>query len=71
MFRLAAPIIGLNVLNVLMLAVDSALCGRLPYAEQALAALGFAMQVIFLLMVAMFGLLVGTVGLVARAYGGR
>jgi putative MATE family efflux protein len=53
-----------------MLAVDSALCGRLPESEQALAALGFALQVIFLLMVAMLGLLVGTVALVARAYGG-
>lgn len=70
MFRLAAPIIGLNVLNVLMLAVDSALCGRLPYAEHALTAMGFAIQVIFLLMVAMLGLIVGTVALVARAYGG-
>ena len=70
LFRLAWPIIGLNVLNVLMLAVDSALCGRLPNSEQALAAMGFAIQVIFLLMVAMLGLIVGTVALVARAYGG-
>jgi len=67
---MAWPIIGLNVLNVLMLAVDSALCGRLPNSEQALAAMGFAIQVIFLLMVAMLGLIVGTVALVARAYGG-
>lgn len=53
-----------------MLAVDSALCGRLPNSQQALAALGFAIQVVFLLMVAMLGLLVGTIALVARAYGG-
>ncbi|HSD90521.1 MAG TPA: MATE family efflux transporter [Kofleriaceae bacterium] len=64
------PIIGLNLLNVLMLGVDSALCGRLPYAEQALTALGFSIQVVFVLMVAMLGLIVGTVALVARAYGG-
>ncbi|HEY5947177.1 MAG TPA: MATE family efflux transporter [Kofleriaceae bacterium] len=70
LFRLALPIIGLNVLNVLMLAVDSALCGRLPNAEPVLAALGFAIQVVFLLMVGMLGLIVGTVALVARAYGG-
>ena len=70
LFKLAAPLIGLNVLNVLMLAVDSALCGRLPNSEQALTAMGFAIQVIFLLMVAMLGLIVGTVALVARAYGG-
>jgi putative MATE family efflux protein len=66
---MSAPIIGINVLAVMMLAVDSAVCGRLPDAEVALAALGFATQVVFLLMVAMLGLLVGTVALVARAYG--
>jgi putative MATE family efflux protein len=53
-----------------MLAVDSALCGRMPNSEPVLAALGFAIQVVFLLMVAMLGLIVGTVALVARAYGG-
>ena len=70
LFSLAAPIIGLNVLNVLMLAVDSALCGRLPEGPTALAALGFASQIAFLLMIVMMGLLVGTIALVARAYGG-
>jgi putative MATE family efflux protein len=71
LWRLSAPVIGLNTLNVLMLAVDAALCGRLPDSKHALTALGFATQVIFLLMVAMLGLLVGTVALVARAYGGK
>ena len=70
LWALSAPVVGINVLNVLMLAVDSALCGRLPYSDDALKALGFAVQVVFLLMVAMLGLLVGTVALVARAYGG-
>jgi len=68
---LALPIIGINVLSVLMLAVDSALCGRLSESEQALEALGFAVQVVFLLMTAMLGLMVGTVALVARAYGAK
>jgi putative MATE family efflux protein len=54
-----------------MLAVDSALCGRLPNAEPVLEALGFALQLIYMLMVAMLGLVVGTVSLVARAYGGK
>jgi putative MATE family efflux protein len=45
------------------------MCGRLPEAEQALTALGYATQVIFLLMVMMIGLTVGTVALVARAWG--
>ncbi len=70
LFSLAAPIIGINTLSVLMLAVDSALCGRLPNADQVLAAVGFAVQIVFLLMVAMMGLIVGTVALVARAHGG-
>lgn len=70
LLKLAGPIIGLNTLNVLMLAVDSALCGRLPNSDAVLAAMGFSIQVIFLLMVAMLGLIVGTVALVARAYGG-
>jgi len=55
----------------MMLAVDSALCGRLPDGDRALSALGFATQIAFLLLVAMLGLLVGTVALVARAHGGR
>lgn len=66
---LAWPIIGINVLTVLALAVDTAMCGRLPNASTALTGLGFATQVSFLLMVAMMGLTVGTVATVARAYG--
>lgn len=67
---LSMPVIGLNVLQVLSLAVDTAMCGRLPDADSALVALGFATQLVFLLMVAMLGLTVGTVALVARAHGG-
>lgn len=68
---LAWPIIGLNVLNVLALAVDTAMCGRLANSDNALIALGFATQFVFLLMVAMMGLTVGTVATVARAHGAR
>jgi putative MATE family efflux protein len=67
--RLSLPVIGLNVLSVLALAVDTAMCGRLEDGNTALAALGYASQVIFLLMVAMLGLTVGTVALVSRAHG--
>jgi putative MATE family efflux protein len=63
------PIVGLNVLTVVTLAVDTAMCGRLVDAEEALTALGFAGQLIFLLMVAMLGLTVGTVAFIARAHG--
>jgi putative MATE family efflux protein len=71
LFDLAMPIVGLNMLGVLTLAVDTAMCGRLVDAEQALTALGFASQLVFLLMVAMLGLTVGTVAFVARAHGAR
>jgi len=66
---LALPIIGLNVLAVLTLAVDTAMCGRLPDAALALTALGYATQFTFLLMVAMMGVTVGTVVFVSRAHG--
>lgn len=69
LFRLALPIMGLNTLNVLALAVDTAMCGHLENPESVLAALSFATQLVFLLMVAMLGLSVGTVSLVSRAYG--
>ena len=69
LFDLAMPIVGLNVLSVITLAVDTAMCGRLVDAEEALTALGFAGQLIFLLMVAMLGLTVGTVAFIARAHG--
>ncbi|MBW2586272.1 MAG: MATE family efflux transporter [Deltaproteobacteria bacterium] len=69
LFDLAMPIVGLNVLSVLTLAVDTAMCGRLVDAEEALTALGFAGQLIFLLMVVMLGLTVGTVAFIARAHG--
>ena len=66
LFWLSAPVVGLNVLNVLALAVDTAMCGRLPDHEVALTALGFATQVVFLLMVAMMGLSIGTVAMKTR-----
>ncbi len=71
LFDLAMPIVGLNVLSVVTLAVDTAMCGRLVDAEEALTALGFASQLVFLLMVAMLGLTVGAVAFIARAWGAR
>jgi multidrug resistance protein, MATE family len=66
---LALPVIGLNVLNVLALGVDTAMVGHTPDSEIALTGLGFATQLVFLLMVAMLGLTVGSVALIARAHG--
>ena len=66
---LALPVIGLNVLNVLALFVDTAMVGRIDGADDALTGLGFAVSVIFLLFVAMLGLTVGSVAFVARAHG--
>jgi putative MATE family efflux protein len=71
LWKLAAPIIGINVLSVLTLAVDTAMCGRLENSETVLKALGFAAQIVFLLMVAMMGLTVGTVAIISRAHGAR
>ncbi len=45
------------------------MCGRLPDADVALTALSYASQIVFLLMVAMIGLTVGSVALVSRAHG--
>lgn len=69
LWKLAAPVVGLNVLNVLSLAVDTAMCGRLAERDNVLAALGYSVQLLFLLQVFMFGLTIGAVALVARAYG--
>lgn len=66
---LAWPIVGVNLLQVATLVVDSAMVGRTPAGEAAITGLGFAGQIAFLLMVAMIGLSIGTVALVARAHG--
>ena len=69
LLKLAWPVIGLNVLNVLALAVDTAMVGRMTDSEAALTGLGYAVQLLFLFMVAMIGLTVGNVAFVARAHG--
>lgn len=69
LLKLSAPVIGLNVLGVMTLAIDTIMCGRLANAEVAQTALGFSTQIVFLLMVAMMGLTIGSVATVARAYG--
>lgn len=69
--ELAWPIIGLNILQVLSLAVDTAMVGRSGNAEASLIGLGYASQLMFLLMMAMIGLTVGTVASMARARGRR
>ena len=71
LFDLALPNIGLNVLTVLALAVDTAMVARMEGSDAALAGLGFASQIVFLLMVAQMGLTVGCVATVARAFGAR
>ncbi len=69
LYDLALPVVGLNVLNVLALAVDTVMCGWGPDGATALEALGYAGQFAFLLLVAMIGVSVGSVALVARAHG--
>ncbi len=60
---------GLNLLSVTALFVDTAMCSRLAEKALALEALSFASQLVFLFTVGMMGLSVGTVALVARAHG--
>lgn len=69
LWALAWPIIGVNVLQVLALAVDTAMVGRTAAPETALSGMGYASQLVFLLLVAMIGLTVGTVAMIARAHG--
>ncbi len=69
LIALAWPIIGVNVLQVLALAVDTAMIGRTLDADAALTGMGYGSQLVFLLMVGMIGLTVGTVAFVARAHG--
>ena len=66
---MAWPLIGINVLGVLALLVDTLMCARLENADLALTALGYATQIVFLLMMGSIGLNVGVVALVARAHG--
>ena len=65
------PVIGLNMLGVLSLGIDTAMCGHLSNGDVALAALGFATQVVLASNVTVLGLTVGTVALIARAHGAR
>lgn len=71
LLKLAWPVIGLNVLNVLALVVDTAMVGRMQASDAALTGLGYAVQLLFLFMVAMIGLTVGNVAFVARAHGAQ
>lgn len=61
--------IGVNLLQVMALAIDTIMVGH--YDNSLLTSLSFATQVIFLLLVVMMGLTIGTVATVARAYGAR
>jgi putative MATE family efflux protein len=67
--KLSLPVIGLNLLNVLALVVDTAMLGRTENQEAALTGLGYGTQLLFLLFVAMIGLTVGTVVFIARSWG--
>jgi len=68
---LATPAIGINLLNVSALLIDTLMVSRLANADTLMASLGMATMVIFLLMVIMMGLTIGTVATVARAHGAK
>lgn len=66
---LTLPIMGMSLLGVVTLLVDTMICGRLPDAEVALSALAFSLSLLLLIMVAMLGLSIGATSLIARANG--
>lgn len=63
------PVVGINVLQHLVLVVDSIMLGHLDDHETLLTSISFASTIIFLLMVIMMGLTIGTVAIIARAHG--
>lgn len=67
--KLALPMVGITLLQVSMYFVDMAVCARLPAAGAQLAGLAISFQLLFLLQVAINGLLIGSVVMVARAKG--
>ncbi|MFO0692391.1 MAG: MATE family efflux transporter [Polyangiales bacterium] len=69
LLRLALPVVGLNVVGVLTLAIDTALAGRLVASEQALSALALATHVVVFANVVVMGFTVGAAALIARAHG--
>ena len=68
-WRLAWPVIGENLLETLLFVVDTLLVARLGAA--AIAGVGSAMQILFLLIAALSALAVGSSVLVAQAIGAR
>jgi len=69
LLSLSLPVVGLNVLSALSLAADTAMCGHLPNARDALASLALVAQLVMIANVAMVGLTVGSIALLARAMG--
>lgn len=69
LLSLALPVVGLNVVGVLTLAIDTALAGRLLASEEALSALALATHVVVFANVVVMGFTVGAVALIARAHG--
>lgn len=66
---LAVPVMGLNLLTVLSMVVDTAMCGHLENADAALAGLGFASQLLMVMTVSVMGLTVGVIAIVSRSFG--
>jgi putative MATE family efflux protein len=68
---LATPVALTQSLTVLFQFVDRMFVGRLPYSADALAAVGFAGQVMFFTSTLLLGLTIGTTAMVARFVGER
>jgi len=68
---LATPVALTQSLTVLFQFVDTVFVGWLPYSASALAAVGFAGQVMFFTSTLLLGLTIGTTAMVARFIGER
>ena len=68
---LSAPVALTQSLTVLFQFVDAVFVGWLPYSASALAAIGFAGQVLFFTSTLLNGLTIGTTAMVARFVGER
>jgi MATE family multidrug resistance protein len=66
---LALPMMGGSLFQVAMLIADGIMCGHIADHGRSLTALGFAVQIVFLLLVPSSALGIGAVALMSRAHG--
>jgi MATE family multidrug resistance protein len=66
---MALPMMGSSLAEIAMIVVDGVMCGHIDDHGQSLTALGYTVQIWFILLAPASALAVGTVALVSRAHG--